>query len=50
MQFGLAVLAPVYALSSLAVNLIEDQPLRQALVEPAVILAAMWGLAFIIAI
>jgi hypothetical protein len=49
-QFGLAVLAPVYALSSLAVNLIEDEPLRQALVEPAVILAVVWGLAFVIAI
>jgi len=44
-QFGLAVLAPVYALTSLAVNLIEEVPFRQAVIEPAVILAALWGLA-----
>lgn len=49
-QFGLAVLAPVYALSNLAVSLIEEVPLRQAWIEPAVILAALWGLAFVIAI
>lgn len=49
-QFGLAVLAPVYALSNLAVNPIEEVPLRQAVIEPTIILALLWGLAFVIAI
>ena len=45
-QFGLAVLAPVYALTNLAARLIEGSTLRQALIEPAIILGAIWGLAF----
>jgi hypothetical protein len=45
-QFGLAVLAPVYALTSLAVNLLNEIPVRKALVEPIIILATLWGLAF----
>jgi hypothetical protein len=49
-QFGLAVLAPVYALTSLAVNLIKEIPVRRALIEPAFILSALWGLAFILSI
>jgi hypothetical protein len=49
-QFGLAVLAPVYALSSLAVNLIEEVPLHQAVIGPVVILSVLWGMAFVIAI
>jgi len=49
-QFGLVVLAPVYALTNLAANLIEEVPFRQAVIEPAVILAALWGLAFFLVI
>jgi hypothetical protein len=47
-QYGLAVLGPVYALTSLAVSLIEEVPFRQAFIEPAIILAFIWGLAFFI--
>ncbi len=45
-QFGLILLGPVYALTSLAINHMEDVPLRRAVVEPLVMLALMWGLAF----
>jgi len=44
-RFGLALLAPVYALTVLGVNLLEGTPFRRALVEPAVMLAVFWGLA-----
>lgn len=43
--FGLAVLGPTYALSSLIANLSEGEGLRQALAEPAIVLAVMWGTA-----
>ncbi|HBG75105.1 MAG: hypothetical protein A2X25_14525 [Chloroflexi bacterium GWB2_49_20] len=45
-QYGLALLGPVYALTSLAVSLIEGVPFRQAMIEPAIILGLLWGLAF----
>jgi hypothetical protein len=47
-QYGLAVLAPVYALTNLAVSLIEGAHFRQAILEPAIILGFLWGLAFFI--
>jgi len=47
-QFGLAVLAPVYALTNLAASLIEGNSFKQAILEPAIILGMIWGLAFIL--
>jgi hypothetical protein len=47
-QFGLAVLGPVYALTNLAVSLVEDVPLRRAVIEPAIILAVLWGMAILL--
>jgi len=44
-QFGLALLAPLYALTVLAVNLLEGTPFRRAFVEPTVMLGLFWGLA-----
>ncbi len=44
-SFGLALLGPAYALTSLFGNLAEDETLRQAAVEPAVILVIIWGAA-----
>jgi hypothetical protein len=43
LQFGLAVLAPQYALTALAVNLDEDLPLRNAVAEPGLLLVALWA-------
>ena len=45
-QYGLALLGPVYALSSLAVNLVEEVPFRRAVIEPAIVLGLIWGLVF----
>lgn len=42
LQFGLILLGPLYALTSLATALAEDVPLRSALAEPLVILAVLW--------
>src|SRR5581483_6773957 len=42
LQFGLILLGPLYALTTLAYNLDEDIPLRNAISESSVILAAMW--------
>lgn len=44
-QFGLALLGPLYALSTLTGNLLEGIPLRRALVEPSITLALSWGVA-----
>jgi hypothetical protein len=43
-RFGLGLLGPVYALTSLAVSLAEGNPPRQAIVEPAVMLLLLCGL------
>ena len=43
-RFGLALLGPVYALTILTVSLAEGNPFRRAFVEPAVMLALLWGL------
>lgn len=44
-QFGLALLAPLYALSTLTANLLEGIPLRRAMVEPLIALGLAWGIA-----
>jgi hypothetical protein len=44
--FGLLVLGPAYALTSLVGALAEGQPLRNALVEPVAVLIVVWGIAF----
>ncbi len=41
--FGLAVLGPAYALISLVTGLAEGESLRQALLEPALVLIFVWG-------
>lgn len=43
--FGLAVLGPAYALTSLFSNLSEGQPFRQGMIEPGIILGFLWGIA-----
>ncbi len=45
-QYGLALLAPAYALTLLAVSLADRVPFRQAVAEPAVMLALLWGFLF----
>lgn len=45
LQFGLILLAPLYALTTLATNLNEDVPLNKALAEPGVILGVLWAAA-----
>jgi hypothetical protein len=47
-QFGLILIGSLYALTSLAVNLSEDQPARRAILEPAVIVGLCLGLAVFI--
>jgi hypothetical protein len=44
-QFGLALLGPLYALSTLTGNLMEGIPLRRAVIEPLIALALAWGVA-----
>ena len=44
-RFGLALLAPIYALTVLAVSLAEGNPFRRAFLEPTIMLALFWGLA-----
>jgi hypothetical protein len=43
-QFGLALLAPLYALTILAVSLAEGTPFRRAFVEPVIMFALFLGL------
>jgi len=47
LQFGLLMLGPAYALTSFAVNLIEEQPFRRAITEPLVALVIVWGLSWV---
>jgi hypothetical protein len=42
-SFGLAVLGPAYALTSLLTRLSEGTPLRQATIEPVLVLLVVWG-------
>ena len=39
LTYGLILIAPVYALTSLMANLIEEIPIRRAIIEPALIFA-----------
>lgn len=43
--YGLALLGPTYALTILLSNLAIGEPLRQAILEPAFLLALIWGIA-----
>ena len=47
-QFGLALLGPLYALTNLTGNLLEGVPFRRAMVEPLIALALSWGFAIIL--
>jgi hypothetical protein len=47
-QFGLMLVGPLYALTTLAANLGEDQPVQRAVLEPAVAAALCWGLSIFI--
>jgi hypothetical protein len=44
-QYGLIVVGPAYALTSLAAGLREDQSIRRAAVEPVITLLIIWGIA-----
>jgi len=44
-SFGLLILGPAYALTNLFGNLAEGENIRQAIVEPAVVLLLIWILA-----
>jgi hypothetical protein len=44
-RFGLALLAPLYGLTVLAVSLAEGNPFRRAFLEPTIMLVLFWGLA-----
>jgi hypothetical protein len=44
-RFGLMLIGSLYGLTSLAVNLGEDQPARRAVLEPAIVIGLCWGLA-----
>lgn len=46
-QFGLALLGPLYALTTLTGNLLEGIPLRSAMVEPLTALGLSWGIAIL---
>lgn len=43
-RYGLALIGPLYALTALAVSLADGHPFRQAIIEPAVMLALLCGL------
>jgi len=47
-QYGLALVGPLYALTGLAINLGEDMPTRRAGLEAAVVLALFWTAALIV--
>ena len=47
-QFGLMMIGSLYGLTSLAVNLGEDQPARRAVIEPTIVIGLCWGLAIFI--
>ena len=47
LQFGLLLLGPAYALTSLAANLADEQPFRRAMTEPLIALAIVWSLSWL---
>ncbi len=48
LQFGLVLLGPAYALTSVAVTLEEGRPLRSEWIEPALMLVSLWLLALLV--
>jgi hypothetical protein len=44
-SFALLLLGPLYSLTTLTGNLLEDIPLQRAVIEPLTILVVSWGLA-----
>jgi hypothetical protein len=44
--YGLGVLGPAYALTSLLGGVAEGEPFGQAIIEPGIVLAVVWGAAF----
>jgi len=44
-SYGLILLGPAYAITSLIAGLVEGEPLRQALIEPGIVLFVVWGAA-----
>jgi hypothetical protein len=44
-SYGLALIGPAYALTSLIGNLNEDEPFRQAIFEPAIVFVIILGAA-----
>lgn len=46
--FGLILLGPIYALTNLLGNLEDDEPFPRAMIEPAVLLGVIWGIAVFI--
>jgi hypothetical protein len=48
LQFGLVVLAPLYALTTLASELSEDTPWRSAMAGPGIILGGLWAAAVVL--
>ncbi len=48
LAFGLALLGPAYALTSLAAAIEEGRPLQSLWVEPAVMLIVLWGFALVL--
>ncbi len=46
--FGLALLGPAYGLTSLIAGLAEGEPVRQALIEPGIVLLVVWGAAILV--
>lgn len=47
LSFGLVVLGPAYALTNLAGSIVEGRPWQLVWIEPAVMLAVLWGLAIL---
>jgi hypothetical protein len=45
LQHGMILLAAAYALTSLVGAIAEERPLRGAIIEPAIMLVVLWGLA-----
>lgn len=44
-QLGLMLTGVLYGLTSFGMNLMEDQPARRAVLEPAIVIGLCWGLA-----
>lgn len=47
-QFGLMLIGSLYALTNLGINLLENQPARRAVLEPAIVIGLCWTLAVFI--